>query len=517
MLTAWQNFASIATAKRAEHGFRQAALNRSRRMTTRMDRPRAMIDRTTRATLSVLLALLAAYGLWSTPGLAIRWGFSPEGVALLAAWGAAAAWALSTMIAPPRRAAWCAFTALAVAVRLASATLADGRLSSGDSHWYVVLARGVLAGRGLVMDEPYMGIAVRGFYPPAYPLLLAGWGALAGFSTLSLLVFSTLIDAAAAWLIVRIADLLDVRRAGVAAAALYLIWPAEILSAPLAQKEGLCAVFALALALGWLKARERAWTGWRGALAIGLPAAGLALTQPGQAPLAAMFGLVLLPTLGWRRLLALGIPAAAVAAAAMLPWWARNYLVFGAFIPLTTASGLSLWIGNNPRATGGWMPYPPQLRGLGEIAYARAASGIARDWIVHHPLDFLRLTATKFVRAVAIGQSGVERLAAMTPAPPRYVVALLFPLTQTAHLLALGGGAAALRIRRDPAIATLAALLLAGMLQLMLFGVWFEFEERHRQFLTPFLLLATALAVDRYARSAGAGPLVAAPDSAARN
>jgi hypothetical protein len=32
-------------------------------------------------------------------------------------------------------------------------------------------------------------------------------------------------------------------------------------------------------------------------------------------------------------------------------------------------------------------------------------------------------------------------------------------------------------------------LIAACLIQLMFFGVWFEFSERHREFLTPFLLL----------------------------
>lgn len=42
--------------------------------------------------------------------------------------------------------------------------------------------------------------------------------------------------------------------------------------------------------------------------------------------------------------------------------------------------------------------------------------------------------------------------------------------------------------RRNP----LPAILIAGIAQILLFGIWFEFDERHRYFLTPILLLCAA-------------------------
>ena len=374
---------------------------------------------------------------------------------------------------------------LATLWRIASALLVDGRTSTGDSQLYLDLARNLLAQGGIVVHEPYIGIDVRGFYPPLYPVLLAGWGAVAGFSTASLLVLNTAIDGAAASVIARIGRQLGHAPAGRAAATLYLLWPSVLLSVPLAQKEGLGTLLVLALALGWLDAFARA--GRRTSLTIGLAAGALALTQPGQAPLALLFGLALLPALGWRRLLATGVPAAAVAAVAMTPWWIRNALLFGRFVPLTTVSGLSLWVGSSKGATGGWMPYPAAPAGVDEIAYSKAMGHIASRWIAEHPLETLRLYAAKFARAVALGQSGIARLAAMRP--PLAATGLLLPLTHGSHQLLLGGAAARAAFARTPGQRRLLLLTLAGIAQLLLFALPFEFAERHREFLTPFLLL----------------------------
>jgi hypothetical protein len=171
----------------------------------------------------------------------------------------------------------------------------------------------------------------------------------------------------------------------------------------------------------------------------------------------------------------------------LVPWWVRNWTVFHAFVPLTTASGASLWIGNNPDATGNWQPPPPALKGIPELAYGKRIGAIAVEWIRTHPVGFVRLTLTKFVRASGIAQFGVTRLVAMGPPVPRVLAAALWPLSMLAHLALLGGAAFKLGPRLP---FTLVLLIAACGLQLMLFGMWFEFGERHREFVTPFLLLA---------------------------
>ena len=114
-----------------------------------------------------------------------------------------------------------------------------------------------------------MGTRAYAEFPPAYPLLLAGWGAVAGLSPFAVLTLSTLLDALAAALIAGLGRRMGAGRAGRAAAALYLIWPSVVFDAPLAQKESLEIVLVLALAHGWLGARR---VDWRAALRIGLPA-----------------------------------------------------------------------------------------------------------------------------------------------------------------------------------------------------------------------------------------------------
>ena len=64
-----------------------------------------------------------------------------------------------------------------------------------------------------------------------------------------------------------------------------------------------------------------------------------------------------------------------------------------------------------------------------------------------------------------------------------------FAVSQVAHLGLLFGAARAAWRRQTPGTTILLLLVLACVVQTLVFGVWFEFGERHRDFATPFLLV----------------------------
>lgn len=440
-----------------------------------------------------VLAALFAYGVVSLPGLVERWGVTLAGVAVLSGWVLLASCALLLIQFRPSRKLIFVLLVAALVLRVAFAGFYVGRTPQGDAQSYLTLATSLLAGHGFHIAEPFLGLDTRALFPPLYPLVLAGWGAVAGFSTASLVVLNTAIDLAAAAMLIRLGERFGNPSAGRGAAWLYFIWPSVLFSCPLAQKEGLCALLVIALSLGWVKAINS-----RGAITaatIGVLAGLLALTQPGFAPLAGLFGLILVGRSGFMRLLRTGLLAAPVACLVLLPWWVRNWLVLGAFVPLTSSSGVGLWIGNNPGSTGNWMAPPASWRGLPELEYSRRAGAVARAWITAHPADFVRLTLAKFARSCGIGHFGLVRLAAMHPPVSSRLTALLLPLSQGAHLLMLGAATIATWAARARASVPLLLVAACG-LQAMLFGVWFEFGERHREFATPFLLLLICAVVE---------------------
>ena len=449
----------------------------------------ARVERWAAWAAAAILAIVLFYGLWSLRDLAMRWGFDLAAVAAVLLWSGIAALGLILYADWPRRRWFSLMAATAMAARVAFGLLAVGRSTGGDPHAYLELAKHLLDTGELAIYETYFGGVWRALFPPLYPLLLAGWGAVWGFSTPSQLALNTLTDGTAAIVLALIGKRLGRADAGRVAGWLYFIWPSVLFSAPLAQKEGLCALLILLLAYVWLTRFRRRWAQ---PLLIGVLAGALALCQPGEVPIAGLFGLALIPRDGWRRVFITGLSAAPAFIMVLIPWWIRNWLVLGAFVPLTSASGASLWIGNNPQATGNWMPPPPELHGLPELVYGKRIGAIAREWIVQHPFGVVRLAATKFLRAFGIGAFGVTRLMAMQPPIAPWLATLLWPLSALAHLAMLTIGAVGtVRLPRSGG-GLLALLIVACLVQLLVFGLWFEFGERHREFVTPLLLLAIA-------------------------
>ncbi len=455
----------------------------------------ALIPEGSAKAIGVLCGGLALYGAYSTPGLIERFGFSFAGVVLVIAWLAAAGLAVPLARTVPSRWFAAGLVAVALAFRALVALCFNDRIPSGDAAAYVRIAERLLHGGGLQFHEPYIGLTFQALYPPLYPVALTAWIALAGASTVSLIALNAAIDGATAWLLYMLGKRIGREDVGRSAAWLYVIWPSVLMSAPLAQKEGLCNLLILALAVAWLRAIDTGAARWTAVATIGALTGMLALTQPGEAPLGALFGLALIPLSSVRAILAIGLRAIPFAVAVMLPWWLRNAIVFGAFVPLTSAGPISLWIGNNPGATGNWLPPPVAAPGATELGYGRQAGAVAREWIAQHPAEFVRLTATKFVRALGVGQFGVERLALMMPHPSPALTALWMPLAQGTHLAILTGSAIALGSRYRRLASALVLLIAACWAQTALFGVWFEFGERHRAFLTPLLLLAASSAL----------------------
>ena len=98
------------------------------------------------------------------------------------------------------------------------------------------------------------------------------------------------------------------------------------------------------------------------------------------------------------------VPAALGAAVlwmTLMPWLARNYVVFGKVIFVRGDLGAELRIGNNPEAEGWWVrAYHPgndpivyeQYRQMGEAAFDTKQRHLAEEWIVQDPARFLVLS-----------------------------------------------------------------------------------------------------------------------------
>jgi len=120
-----------------------------------------------------------------------------------------------------------------------------------------------------------------------------------------------------------------------------------------AVNDGVLATFMLGAAL-WLAVRAQRFDGALTALLFGLTLAGLALVRAALLPFAVVAVLGLLhgsrriPS-GWQY----GMLTVVGFILGLAPWMVRNAQVFGDIYPIVDSTYVHLWMGNNPKATGG--------------------------------------------------------------------------------------------------------------------------------------------------------------------
>jgi 4-amino-4-deoxy-L-arabinose transferase-like glycosyltransferase len=144
------------------------------------------------------------------------------------------------------------------------------------------------------------------------------------------------------------------------------------------------------------------WPGWAGlGILLGL---GI-LAKPSSlmlVPLVALWALVAFPSTPLAGRLGRGLLVVGAAAAIVLPWTARNYAVFGEWVPVSTNGGYTFYGANNEAAFGGHREgFPPRLPGLSEPEEEREYYRLALAWIGEHPAEFARLALVKLRRLLS--------------------------------------------------------------------------------------------------------------------
>ncbi len=443
-----------------------------------------------------LLAIGVAASLVLAVGLFER--FDPIGSALLAVWLAAMVVMLWRMDLLGRN--WwllVVIAALSLILRYWSATLTFDVALGADPMNYTNLATAVLEGRGLITDDWHYGQDLRAYFPPLYPLALAVFWWVFGTSVWSTLVMNIMIDLIAAWALGDAARRLsrDNRHAtnvGIVAAIVYFAWPAFALGAGIPQKEALTLMFIILLLrtmVIWLHADEKDARRWRHGLFAGLWWGLLSLTQPSLALAPGFVGLILVWQKGFGPVFMLGLKALPTLLAVLLPWWIRNWMLFGTFIPFTTASGMML--------NSAWrdlrIPFPPGLFDLPEPERASIMGGKAAEAIGKNPLEFARQALTSMALGFSYEEASLARYRHTTPPISMAEHAKLAPVLQGSYVVlvlsAMAGAWRQFRIRHVEPVLLYAFVLFASIIMI---NFWFEFGERHRLVLTPFLILLAA-------------------------
>jgi 4-amino-4-deoxy-L-arabinose transferase-like glycosyltransferase len=247
-------------------------------------------------------------------------------------------------------------TLLALALRLFWVFYTDTIPLGGDPHWYYIVGVNLAKGYGYVASRSSLNEIVgpgqpTAYWPPGYSFALAAAFKLFGASIRHAQSLNAVLGACAVPFIYALGAAIFDRRAGLAAAGLYAVFPNAIAWLPVLFPEPLFVL--LFVAAAWLLVApppaQRTW----------LPAAGFGLLA-GMAALTRGQGLVLLPVAmvywlarpGGRTALRYTAIAFIVAAATIAPWTVRNAVRMHAFIPISTNSASVLRIGHAPDSTG---------------------------------------------------------------------------------------------------------------------------------------------------------------------
>jgi hypothetical protein len=146
--------------------------------------------------------------------------------------------------------------------------------------------------------------------------------------------------------------------------------------------------------------------------------------------------------------------ASAAVVLVVLPWTARNYYHFGKVILVSTNGGQNFWIGNNPRATGGYF-FPkddsnPLLSLIGtETVIDQRGYELGRQFILENPTQAVKLIPAKIFYLYNSNDFGLHwnKLSAVNSTQPGtgplafalvnlvYVVVVLFALIGVLYIL----------------------------------------------------------------------------------
>jgi len=263
-----------------------------------------------------------------------------------------------------------------------------------DTPDYDGIARNLLQGRGFIVR------GLQAWRPPLYPAFLAGIYGLFGYHHLPVKLLQALIGAWMVPVLYWMGREIEGEGIGKIGATLVALYGPLISKANEVMTE---TVFTFLLAvMGLLLIRGMRRGGYRNEVGGGIVLGLAVLTRP------VLLGFIfVLPILGllWRRVRMvkkMGI-ASCCALVVVLPWTVRNYMVFRAFVPVSTMGGFvfsrsnSFWPDwKQERAWGVTAAFAEEIPS--EIERDRYWWREGRRFIRSHPGFYLRLVGEKFLR-----------------------------------------------------------------------------------------------------------------------
>ena len=279
-------------------------------------------------------------------------------------------------------------------------SLAIDVIPISDSTLYDAFARSIANGRGYAYPEgnltAYWPVGTSMAYAVLYQLFGVGPAAIVAFNLVTGIGIVAL-----TYFVARQYLPADI---GIRAAWIVALWPLMIQLTTIYSSEHLFVFLFLGAAFVWKSSlfspaiRTVVWA----ALLCGAT-----YVRPTALPF-----FVLFPLLQWMatrnaRQLALSLLIALLTAALLFsPWVKRNYQVFDAFVLVSTNFGTNLWMGNNPDSKGEYMQLPA-IQFSSEVERNKYFQDLATRYIADHPLEYVKLSARRFVATFSRETIGV--------------------------------------------------------------------------------------------------------------
>ncbi|MEQ9370572.1 MAG: glycosyltransferase family 39 protein [Coleofasciculus chthonoplastes F3-SA18-01] len=304
-----------------------------------------------------------------------------------------------------------------------------------DSNAYDTFALNLATGQGYgwKSGDP------TAYWPPGTSFVYALFYWLFGHSYLPIIVFNLLLTAVIIWVSMRLAETWFNRRIAIVTGIILALWPSQIQFTTVLASELLFT--ALVLVGLWLWFNER-FTLRSRALGVAVVLAAASYVRPTALliPILLLFVRAVRTREIFKNLTAT-LVMFVVMALLIAPWSIRNTQVFGQFTTISTNSGANLWMGNNPKSTGGYMPLPPDVKEMNEAQRDDYLKSVAVAHIKEKPFLFIRRSLVRLVQTharesigVAWNEKGLVK---------RYGTGVLLPLkiiNQLYWLAALGLG-----------------------------------------------------------------------------
>ena len=275
-------------------------------------------------------------------------------------------------------------------VAAAALNRAVGALYEDGAHFHLLAA-------GLAADFDYGPTNFEAARPPGWPMLLAIPYRLLGAHPNVGLVLAAVLAGLSAVALMHLGQRLglDLRQSTIAALAFgFFPWNLVIGAALYAESLFILLTIVLCYVVLVLRDRQSATWWW---LAVGVLAAYATLVRPVMAfwlPALVLFALG--RRIDWRAATCAVVGLAIVFGA----WTWRNYERLDAFVPLTTAGGVTIALANNDLSDSAQaregLPIPPD----DEVDNDRFLRDFATAWIREHPVEFAQRVPERVVRTL---------------------------------------------------------------------------------------------------------------------